>query len=211
MPLSDIIFDLDNTLYPASAGLLPVIGARIVSFVQQRLGLDEAAARALSDDYYHSHGLTVCGLRAEHGVDAEEYFRFIHDLDYAAFLAPAPELDTRLAALPQRKSIFTNAPAFHAAAVLARLGIAHHFDRIFDVAWTDFQPKPHPASYGRVLAELGCPPECAVLIEDTARNLPPARALGMRTVWVGEGPAPAGADAAAATVVEALSLIAEWG
>lgn len=210
MPLSDIVFDLDNTLYPASAGLLPAIGGRIISFVQQRLGLDEAAARALSDAYFLSHGLTVCGLRDEHGVDPEEYFRFIHDVDYAAFLAPAPELDARLAALPQRKSIFTNAPSAHAAAVLARLGIARHFERIFDVTWTEFRPKPHPASYRRVLAELGCPPERAALIEDTARNLPPARALGMRTIWVGEGPAPQGADAAVASVADALGLIAEW-
>jgi putative hydrolase of the HAD superfamily len=183
----------------------------MAAFVQQRLGVDEAAARALCDAFYESHGLTVCGLRSEHGVDPAEYFRYVHGLDYATFLTPVPELDAQLAALPHRKSIFTNADAAHAAAVLERLGIVRHFDRIFDVTWSEFRPKPDPASYRRVLDTLGCAPECAVLVEDTVRNLRPARELGMRAVWVGEGARPEWADAAAPTVADALRLIADWG
>jgi putative hydrolase of the HAD superfamily len=208
---SHIIFDLDNTLYPASTGLLAAIGERMAAFVQQRLGVDAAAARALCDTFYESHGLTVCGLRAVHGVDPQEYFSFVHGVDYTQFLVPAPELDAQLQALPQHKSIFTNADAAHAAAVLERLGIARHFDQIFDVSWSEFQPKPHPASYRRVLETLGCAPQHAVLIEDTPRNLVPARELGMTTIWIGAGEVPPYADTAAETIAAALRLIAEWG
>ena len=64
------IFDLDNTLYPASSGLFAQIDTRMTEFVQELLGLGAEEARALQKAYYRDHGTTLNGLMRVHGVDA---------------------------------------------------------------------------------------------------------------------------------------------
>src|ERR1700747_1668542 len=66
------IFDLDNTLYPASSDLFAQIDARMTAFVQALLDLDAEAARALQKAYYRDHGTTLNGLMRVHGVAADE-------------------------------------------------------------------------------------------------------------------------------------------
>jgi putative hydrolase of the HAD superfamily len=70
-------------------------------------------------------------------------------------------------------------------------GLAEIFEEIFDIVALGFRPKPDPATYRAVLARLGAEPGRAILLDDLARNLAPARDLGMRTVLVGPAaPAP---------------------
>ena len=45
-------------------------------------------------------------------------------------------------------------------------------------------PKPEPGPYDTMLARFGIDPRRAIMVEDIARNLAPAAALGMTTVWV---------------------------
>ena len=45
MPISTVLFDLDNTLYPATSGLMKGVDVRIGEYVQKLLGLGEAEAR----------------------------------------------------------------------------------------------------------------------------------------------------------------------
>ena len=99
-------------------------------------------------------------------------------------IAPAPRLDAALARLAGRKLVFTNASADHAHRVLARLGIARHFDDIFDIVAADYLPKPDPRVYAKLVGDHSLVPRDTVLIEDVIRNLGPAQALGMTTVWV---------------------------
>ena len=80
--------------------------------------------------------------------------------------------------------MFTNATVPYSQQVLARLGITHHIEAIFDIVAADYRPKPEPDCYHRLIAEHGIDPRRAVLVEDIARNLAPAAALGMTTVWV---------------------------
>jgi putative hydrolase of the HAD superfamily len=208
-PFTDILFDLDGTLYPLSCGLLPEIGHRIGLYVAQQFQLEYEPARALARDLFDRYGLTVLGLQSEHGVDPAHYAAFVHDIDYTRFIAHDPALDAALAALDARLSVFTNAPGDHTRTVLELLGVSAHFGQIFDIEFAQWVPKPTAATYERVLAQLGCDPARTVMVEDTARNLPPAKALGMTTVWIGDGPAPEGADIVAAGLAEALDLLAE--
>lgn len=46
--------------------------------------------------------------------------------------------------------------------------------------------KPDPAIYRLAAARLAVQPETCVFVDDTPRNLPPARALGMATVLFGD-------------------------
>ncbi|WP_046349135.1 pyrimidine 5'-nucleotidase [Sphingomonas changbaiensis] len=180
------IFDLDNTLYPASADLFGLIDQRMTTFIQTLLGLDWTAARALQKDYFHAHGTTLSGLMAEHGVDPHRFLSYVHDIEMDA-LTEDRRLVEAVARLPGRKLIFTNGAADYAQRVLARLGLGTSFEAIHDIHACAYTPKPHPDAY-RVMAQaFGIDPAESLFIEDMARNLKPAKAIGMTTVWVNNG------------------------
>ncbi len=181
--VADWVFDLDNTLYPARCRLFDQVDRRIGLFIQDRLGLDAAAARLLQKRYFHQHGTTLCGLMTHHGIDPGVFLDFVHDIDLSP-VEPSPALDAALARLPGRKFIFTNGSNAHAARVMDRLGVARHFEAVFDIADASYLPKPAEATYERLVSRHAIEPRRAVMIEDLPRNLRPAAALGMTTVLV---------------------------
>ena len=195
MPISAALFDLDNTIYPASSGVMKGIDVRITEYVQNLLGLEVEQARELRQRYYRTYGTTLNGLQRHHGVDAEDYLGHVHDLAIESFLTSDAELDHLLSELTATKAIFTNSPAEYARRVLRAMGIERHFEHIFDIRFSGFQPKPDPVVYQSVLDALEVAGSAAILVEDSPQNLPPARTLGMTTILVGE---PSVADAALA-------------
>jgi len=188
------LFDLDDTLYPSSTGLWEAIGERINLFMIERLGLKPGEARALRDHYLSSFGTTLNGLRHEFNIDAEDYLAFVHDLPLDQYLRPDPALNGMLARLPLAKIIFTNSDRPHVERVLARLGVARHFQQIIDIRALDFVNKPDPRAYTRALEMIRARPQECLFVEDSRRNLLPARELGMLTVWVSEHGLPDGVD-----------------
>ena len=68
--------------------------------------------------------------------------------------------------------------------MLERLGIAHLFEVIFDIAAARYVPKPAPEAYERMVRETGVRPARTLIVDDIPRNLEPAAALGMTTVWL---------------------------
>jgi putative hydrolase of the HAD superfamily len=180
------IFDLDNTLYPASADLFGLIDHRMTAFIQDLLGLDWTAARELQKDYFHAHGTTLSGLMAEHGVDPHRFLSYVHDIEMDV-LTEDRRLVEAVARLPGRKLIFTNGDADYAGRVLARLGLGSSFEAIHDIHACAYTPKPHPAAYRTMAGGFGIDPAESLFVEDMARNLKPAKAIGMTTVWVNNG------------------------
>ncbi len=51
----------------------------------------------------------------------------------------------------------------------------------------NFVPKPQPGAYAALLAHGQFDPKRAAMFDDSPRNLIPARALGMKTVWFNNG------------------------
>src|ERR1041384_7100639 len=49
------IFDLDNTLYPASANLFPLIDARMGEYIMKLIGCDAVEAHRIQKDYFFAH------------------------------------------------------------------------------------------------------------------------------------------------------------
>ncbi|MHA1565810.1 MAG: pyrimidine 5'-nucleotidase [Alphaproteobacteria bacterium] len=180
---ADWLFDLDNTLYRASAALFEQVSARINSFVADYLDLDSAAAYVVQKTLLREHGSTMRGLMTRHGVVPEVFMDFVHDIDYGV-LESDERLGRALASLPGRKLVFTNASVPHAEAVLERLGIANAFEAIFDIAAADYLPKPSASAYDKIVTLYDLDPRNAVMVEDMARNLQPAAAMGMATVWI---------------------------
>jgi putative hydrolase of the HAD superfamily len=186
MSLSAVLFDLDNTLYPASSGLMHIVDTRITEYVQNLLGVEPAEAMQLRMQYFVDYGTTLRGLQQHHAVDPEDYLAYVHDLALESFLASDADLDRLLSEVSATKAIFTNAPGDYARKVLATLGIERHFESVFDIRFHAFRPKPDPAAYCRVLAALDVCGDEAVFLEDSPCNLRPARALGMTTILIGD-------------------------
>lgn len=180
------IFDLDNTLYPPSAALFDLIDARMGAFIMRLLNVDAAEARRVQKQYFHDHGTTMAGLMRHHGVDPERFLVDVHAIALDR-IAPDARLRAGLARLPGRRLIFTNADADYAARVLDARGIADLFDGICDIRATCYTPKPDAQAYTMMVAHLGIDPARSLFVEDMARNLTPAKALGMTTVWLDNG------------------------
>jgi putative hydrolase of the HAD superfamily len=203
------IFDLDNCLYPASANLFALIDERMGGFIQRLLGCDAAEARRVQKGYFHEHGTTLAGLMRTHGTDPREFLDFVHDIDLARISAD-PRVVAALDRLPGRKFVFTNGDEAYAKRVLGKLGLANAFDGLHDIHAMDYVPKPHPDAYAAMCARYAIDPQRALFAEDMARNLAPAKRLGMTTVWVDNGSEQAGRDADPAFIDYRTTDIALW-
>jgi putative hydrolase of the HAD superfamily len=177
------IFDLDNTLYPHDANLWEQVDNRITTWIAHHFGVDGLTARAIQKHYYQRYGTSLRGLMIDEGIAPEAFLEFAHDIDHSG-LAPNPVMGTALAALPGRKLIFTSGSRKHAHNIIAKLGIAEHFEDVFDIVAADFLPKPARETYERFLSRHGVDPRRAAMFEDLSRNLEVPEALGMRTVLV---------------------------
>ena len=177
------VFDLDNTLYPASLDLFAQVDEKMTRFIADFLGLDLEQAGTLRESYYLEHGTTLSGMMTRHDMAPEAFLDYVHDIDLGG-VSPDPFLDQALGKLRGRKIIFTNANANHVDRVLDRLSIKHHFEAVFDIVDADFIPKPRPEVYDLLVHRHRLTPGDTVMVEDLVRNLVPAAALGMTTVWV---------------------------
>ena len=180
------IFDLDNTLYPPSARLFDLIDDRMGAFIMRLLDVDAVEARRVQKQYFHDHGTTMAGLMRHHGVHPEDFLADVHDIALDR-LSVDDRFRAGLARLPGRRLVFTNADADYAERVLKARGIADLFDGICDIRSTAYTPKPDPAAYAAMVAHLAVDPATSLFVEDMARNLTPAKALGMTTVWLDNG------------------------
>jgi putative hydrolase of the HAD superfamily len=178
------LFDLDNTLYPVGNAFMSAIEQKMTAFVARELSLSWDDAWALQKRYLHEHGTTLAGLMANHGVDPERSLDEVHDVSLDA-RTPDPALRRALARLPGRRLVFTNGDERHAGRVLDKLELADLFEAIFHIAAADYVPKPHPATFARMVAAHAIAPTETCFFEDSEKNLAPAARLGMTTVLVG--------------------------
>ena len=177
------LFDLDNTLYPHHLNLWQQVDARIGEFIGNYLKLPPIEARRVQKDYYRRYGTSMRGMMTEHGVRADDYLAYVHQIDHSP-LQPNPAMGAAIAKLPGRKLILTNGSTDHADAVLARLGIGAHFEAVFDIIAAGLEPKPAPQTYRKFLGNHGVDPMKSAMFEDLARNLVVPHQLGMTTVLV---------------------------
>ena len=182
----DWIFDLDNCLYPASSRLFELIDRRMGEYIQRLLDCDPAEARRVQKSHFHDHGTTLAGLMMHHDVDPHHFLDDVHAIPLDR-LAPDPRLLRGLGRLPGRKLIFTNGDAPYARRVLDALGIAGEFAELHDIHAAQLRPKPAVHGYRLLLERFSIDPARALMVEDMAQNLKPAKSLGLTTVWVDNG------------------------
>ena len=179
------IFDLDNTLYPATTKLFEQIAVRMTDYIVAELKVSAAEALVLRQRYYKTYGTTLRGLMLEHGMEPMGFLDYVHQINYVS-VAEHKALAEALQRLPGRKLVFTAGTRPHARNVLARLGCSDVFEEMFDITDCHFIPKPDAKPYEIFLQRHGVAPERAAFFEDLPENLLVPRALGMVTVLVGE-------------------------
>jgi putative hydrolase of the HAD superfamily len=204
-----LLLDVDNTLYPASCGVVERVDALINRYLVERVGIEPAEVDGIRRRLWSDYGTTLHGLMHGHGIDAEDYLRFVHAIELGDLLAQDDRLAAMLRRIPLLKVAVTNGSAAHARGVLACLGVRELFFRVYGLERLGFVPKPYPQAYQVVLADLHAHGRDCILVEDRAVNLRAARQLGMRTVHVADGGPPAAdADVSIASVLELEAALA---
>lgn len=191
-----LIFDLDDTLYPLSAGIADAVLKNIGDYMVEKLDIDRSKIGELCDLLYKNYGTTMAGIRAiGYSFNYDEYHSYVHGRLPYENLKPDPVLRQILLSLPIRKVIFTNGDKDHAAKALKRLGLEDCFegiicfetlnspieskvitkDNIFDIVKYSLNPDP---SVELPKTPIICKPseyafECALKIA----NIDPKRAI----------------------------------
>ena len=205
----DWIFDLDNCLYPASTELFALIDERMGAYIQRLLDCDAGEAKRVQKAHFHNHGTTLAGLMESHGVDPHEFLDEVHAIPLDRI-----QCDERLAGalgrLPGRRFLFTNGDAPYARRVLEAIGVGSHFDELHDIHASELRPKPDPHGYRLLCERFAIQPAHALLVDDMAANLKPAKALGMTTVWVDNGSERGSHGADGEFIDHRITDVADW-
>lgn len=177
------IFDLDNTLYPHTSRVWPQIDDRITLYISDLFGIDGMSARALQKFFYHKYGTTLRALIDEYDIDPHDFLDFAHDIDHTDIELNA-SLGEAIEKLPGRKLILTNGSRKHAENVAKKIGILDHFEDVFDIAASNFVPKPERRAYESFLDKHAVEPSRSAMFEDIAKNLAVPHELGMTTTLI---------------------------
>ena len=207
--IRDWIFDLDNCLYPASTGLFSLIDERMTAYIERLLGCGPEEAHRVQKHHFHTHGTTLAGLMKEHAVDPHDFLEDVHDVPLDRVKGDE-RLARLLPRLPGRRFVFTNGDALYARRVLHAIGVHQHFDDLHDIHASSYRAKPDPHGYELLCERFGIDPAHALLADDMARNLVPAKQLGMTTVWVDNG-SERGDDGYDAGIIDhRITDLADW-
>ena len=184
-PVKTLLIDLDDTTYPTSVGVWPILTQRVYQYMHEIVGIPEKEIPEKRDRLFVEHGTTMRGLNLEYGIDVNDYLQYVHGVDLSKVIQADQNLRAELSALPQPKWIFTNASRQHANTVLALLGIADLFNGVIDVLDTDPWCKPQPEAFEIALKLAGSPePTVTMFVDDLETNLDAARKLGLQTLRV---------------------------
>ncbi len=192
MTITTLLFDLDDTLYPADSGLWPEIKSRIGLYMIDRLHIPADQVPSMRQKFFEQYGTTLRGLQTHYSFDVLDFLAYVHDVPLTDYIHPNPGLRSVLEALPARKFIFTNADVNHAKRVLRILDVEDCFAGIVDVIAIEPYCKPMPESFGIALKIAGetDPKRCAML-DDLPRTTRAARQQGIFSILCGAaGPHP---------------------
>jgi pyrimidine 5'-nucleotidase len=202
-----LLLDYDKTLYPSTLPTLKAVDERITLYMCTFLGLSPAEADATRRRFGAQYGTTLKGLEAHHGVDRDHYCDFIHAVAEQHLPPPDPQLTAWFNRLAHPCYLFTNAHRDWAIRGLQAMGLAAllpgegetarrhasppapatRLAGIFDIAFMDWQGKPHPAPYAKVEAFLRQRhgPHIAIhFADDRPENLATARQQQWSTIWI---------------------------
>lgn len=182
------LFDLDNTLHHADAGIFQLINRHMTGYMAQKLQLNLSEASRLRQDYWRRYGATLAGLQLHHPeIDIYDFLLRSHPLEpILTLLQPMEGISETLPNLHGRKAIFSNAPSFYVAALALAMQLDNYFEALLGTDDFGLHYKPADQAYLTVCRLLQTQPADCIMIDDSAENLHTAQKLGMRTIWFGQ-------------------------
>ena len=181
--IKNFIFDCDGVLYKDLEKVFGQVSKKMTEYIAKKLNLDLKKAKELQTNYFHKYNTSLNGLMIHHEINPDEFLKYVHDINLD-FLEKDLVLRKELLKLEAKKIVFTNGSNDHVANITKHLGIDDLFDGVFDIVDCNFIPKPAIESYEKLSKKFNINPNETVFIEDIAKNLEPAKKLGMKTVWL---------------------------
>lgn len=185
MNFKHLLFDMDNTLYPASSAMDKGITRRMLECVADFFHCDMEKAIELRAENIVHYSTTLEWLRAEGMTDVEAFLAHVHPDNEADELPLQPGLREFLISLNMPMSILTNAPHEHADTVLGKLGIADLFEAVTDIRDAGFNGKPYPDAFMAALQKSGTTIEETLFLDDMQKYTDGWVALGGTAVLIG--------------------------
>ncbi|XP_078155343.1 uncharacterized protein C24B11.05-like [Carex rostrata] len=203
-PLDCILFDLDDTLYPAETGISHATKKNIDEFLAIKCDISAERASSLRVELFRKYGSSLAGLIAlGYDVHPDEYHSYVHGRLPYDRIASDPHLEQLLDSIPQRKILFTNSDRQHVTRALARLGIQeacfdqiicfetmnpHLFEETKDAISTSSEVvlKPSAKAVELAVCIAGFDPQRMLFLDDSERNMAMGKAVGLKTALVGK-------------------------
>ena len=181
--IKNFIFDCDGVLYSDLKKVFGQVSKKMTEYIAKKLNLNLKKAKELQTNYFHKYNTSLNGLMVHHKINPNEFLKYVHDINLD-FLEKDLVLRKELLKLEAKKIVFTNGSNDHVANITKHLGIDDLFDGVFDIVDCNFIPKPAIESYKKLSKKFNINPNETLFIEDIAKNLEPAKKLGMKTVWL---------------------------
>ena len=179
------IFDLDNTLYPASVDLFGQINVKMSDYIMNLLDVDKVAADKMRAAYWKKYGTSLAGLMQNYKIDPDDFLTTVHDIDFSV-LQKDPNLLDALNNLPGKKLVYTNGTAPYAREVLKHRGLLDIFDEIYGIEDATYIPKPFPEAFEIIFSKANIVHNRSAMFEDEVRNLEVPFKLGLKTILVSD-------------------------
>ena len=183
-----LILDMDGCIYhPKYLKILfSQVSNRMTEFIALKLGIDKVKAKEIQADYFYKHDTSLNGLMLNHPdkIDAHEFLKFVHSINYDC-LEKDVELRDELLKLDVKAFCATNGSREHAINCMKRIGIHDLFEgKIMDIVDFNFKPKPNAESLKLLCDKFQIPMnEETVYVEDICKNLSSETAKNMIKVW----------------------------
>ena len=179
------IFDLDNTLYPASIDLFGQINVKMSNYIMKLLDVDKVTADKMRAEYWKKYGTSLAGLMQNYNIDPDDFLNTVHDIDFSVLPKDINLLDA-LNNLPGRKLIYTNGTAPYAREVLKYRGLLDVFNEIYGIEDAAYVPKPFPKAFEIIFSKASVVHNKSAMFEDEVRNLEVPYKLGLKTILVSD-------------------------
>ncbi len=184
-----ILFDTDQTLYPASSRIEAEMIRRMNIFTAGFLNVTVKEASRLRAGRNRSYDSTLDWLRRGKGLKdkgLEAFFRAVHPTDFTGFFPKNPLLAEMLSRVTVPCSILTNSWAQHALNVTEYLEISGYFENIFDLVFNNYRGKPNLSAFENVLDFLKLSPSEVLFIDDIPRFTEVFRSIGGSSILIDE-------------------------
>lgn len=185
MQIRHLLFDMDNTLYPASSAMNQGITSRMNQFVADFVGISLEEACELRKLGVAQYGTTLGWLHQKFGLtDIDVFFTAVHPESETAELEPDPSLRTFLESLQLPMTILTNAPRIHAERVLRFFNISDLFIGIHTIESNALRGKPHPEAYKTAIESSGYKIEETLFFDDHLKYIEGYARAGGTPIWI---------------------------